>query len=645
VGRSGARADRVRFLVPEGSAEPCRLLPLGAFGPELRSVEVRIRRGDGPGSRAGTERVVPRVGPTGPTQALWLPELVGGEIVSVRVRAAAPGDAWDPGAWGPAAWARLRASGAGACGADDVGPVADPAARPLCPAPPALPLAGIPAKGLIRAQVNLSVDPDAQWAVREPPPGLTRIRYSTDVPPGSHRQVLWPPGSVERGCTGQASAAGCALGPGPGGWWYELPRLLIADGLRADELGADRVDAEIVAPGVELWVADAAGGLRAASGGATLWTAAPAAAPPGLEPAPEVGLSWRIGAARGREVLPDRSATLEALALRAFAASLPEPGLPAHLKGRTDGDRVVVDLLDHHRAEARIDSLPGSALSPRPLVEARRSGVRTEWESALTLAMQLRQLKRVAEPVPVRPPALGPAVDPAHPGGHVAALVRLEGPQGDVWIDPACSSCAPGVIRAALQGGAALAQGAGVVPELRPAALSVAEDGEHREVRAEGVPADELRAALRASPPEGRARVAAAWAGGERLLAHEGLEAPGGAVVLRVLGTADQREGNWELSSLEIPQDLAASARWPWPGAWERTWGAPATARPCRAEAQVGAHRVVREVGGGRARERLERPADVHGTELAELAAALADLRARCPDLPEAAAQGHPSAP
>lgn len=111
-------------------------------------------------------------------------------------------------------------------------------------------------------------------------------------------------------------------------------------------------------------------------------------------------------------------------------ASMPEPGIPVHIR-QESGWQGVIDLRSLVRA--RVHDLPERAHDrwrPRPLHAARRGGAMTPTEQAWLLALHLRQSRRVAdvvfltrEQVPV-------------PIGVVGAVVRVEDDGGVGWIDP-----------------------------------------------------------------------------------------------------------------------------------------------------------------------------------------------------------------
>ena len=278
--------------------------------------------------------------------------------------------------------------------------------------------------------------------------------------------------------------------------------------------------------------------------------------------------AWRVTSLGGEPVLPDRAALLQGVARPAVHASMPEPALPLGFKNREPDDQTIVDLVDWLHATVRTASLPGpSALRPRPLIEARNSGFASAWEQSLLMTRYLRQFKLEAFPVPVR--TLDHALDDAaSPLDWDDAVVLLRRDGSDLWIDPACRTCALGEVRPRLWGAEALSDAVDALPagpeghRTRRAAF-VQRDGiwvgrAHVELR--GPEAQQLREGLGAWAIDARAPAVAAALGGAgaTLSAHEGLTEAGQPILLTVDQLMLDAEGR--MLPLGLPDGLDGPA-------------------------------------------------------------------------------------
>jgi len=250
--------------------------------------------------------------------------------------------------------------------------------------------------------------------------------------------------------------------------------------------------------------------------------------------------SWRVAAAAGTAVLPDRPSVLSQIALGAVSASLPEPGVGLAFKDRKADLEAVGEILKHLRGQVVAGTLTTAhPLKPRRLRAVRRSRWGTPWEQALLLTRYLGQLKMDAVPMPVRPTATG-TIESAVPEGYTAAVVRVRVDGADIWIDPACAVCAVGELRPGLWGGQVLAADLTALPknpvsEVWQVSLGGDSSAGVIGIRMEGAAAIDLRRHLARYPLEGRAEQIARWAGlpDARLEGHEGITALGQPVVLK----------------------------------------------------------------------------------------------------------------
>lgn len=288
--------------------------------------------------------------------------------------------------------------------------------------------------------------------------------------------------------------------------------------------------------------------------------------------------AWLLAMAQDRPVLPARQALIKALDHRFRAAALPEPSVPNRLRGRTPSWELAAELRGALYERVAPATWPTDPLWPRKLQRARRSGVLTPLEGALTVWLYARQLGLEAQWALVRPAHQGPGA-PTSPSGYTEALVRLTLDGEARWMDPACRVCAPFELRPELEGASAIGQGLTQTPPPTPGRWAV-EMGED-EVRwvLEGPAALELRRWLITFPAPQRPRaLAERMAGpGAELTGVSGVTEPGQPI------TAVARRGQGlGADPLALPPTREDGTTWiPWVGTREIRWpgreGAPAS--------------------------------------------------------------------
>ena len=256
-------------------------------------------------------------------------------------------------------------------------------------------------------------------------------------------------------------------------------------------------------------------------------------------------LLWVLPTLDGAPVLPDRATALSRVAYAALQASLPEPALPLAYKNRVPDAAFVESLLRRVQRDVRTDSVPGRGpLRPRRLVQLKRTGWGTPWETALLLSRLLRQARLPATPIPVRPIASGP-VPPSVPVGYSDAVVFVadEDASDSGWgagyfLSPTCRVCAPGELPLELWGSQVLTTEHQQLPPAPVSAVRIEEVGTQLRVWLSPPAALGVRAGLlKVSPTErGEALPALLGLDGLTLVSQTGLETPGAAVTLVLEG-------------------------------------------------------------------------------------------------------------
>jgi len=170
------------------------------------------------------------------------------------------------------------------------------------------------------------------------------------------------------------------------------------------------------------------------------------------------GRTWWLAAIHGRPILPSRKTLERALDSRFRALSIPQPGIPNALRGRTLDWELVGELRPALSERARPATWPSDPLFPRKLIRARKSGSLSETEAMLILWLQAHELALDAQWLLVRPATDGPGYTTSPAGyDHGLLLVGLDGESR--WIDPACMVCGPFEVRPFLEEASALGGG------------------------------------------------------------------------------------------------------------------------------------------------------------------------------------------
>ena len=270
--------------------------------------------------------------------------------------------------------------------------------------------------------------------------------------------------------------------------------------------------------------------------------------------------AWWLAWFGAQPVLPDRERLVKALDYRFTARSMPEPALPAALKGAPPGWELAASLRPTLMTRVSEAQLPGSPRHPRGLHRARRTGAVTSVEAALILRLYALQAHMQATWVLVRPARRGPGWEVV-PEGYDQGLLRIAH-EGEIrWIDPTCTVCAPFELRPDLEGASALGPGVTETPPPTPGRLEVRVADGHTTAELAGPAALLLREALAAIPDEHRQGWLAHRFGGPRstLLAVSGIPDLGEPLSVEV-------EGVDGLDPLALPRVEGESAWLPWVG-------------------------------------------------------------------------------
>ncbi len=665
VRRSGRRQDQLAFSVPDDDAPSCHVLPLDVAGRMPEGVAVQIRRGDGRSSTAGRERVSVRWDGGAFVPELHLPELRGGEAVTVTLDWADPAGFWAPPGGRAPEWLRIRSPrfpDARRAGVTD-----QTAALPLngdLPLGPAV-RGVVPSGGSLGLKLDVDLSPGTRWSVQEPPEGQARWTWTRSLRPGEQVAVPWPPGGRDLECAGDgavSTADGCVVTAGTrpidARWAWTLDRVPVAGSISTAELGPSpqppALHVEINGDGLELVLQTEGSPAQRGTGrvSAALEEAPPVGMP--LQPTDELTrlppqrIAWRIAGAQGRGVLNTRDDLLQLVAWHGLHASIPEPGLPNQFKGRRDDPAIVDEVFAWLQAEVDLapDGVLRDGLLPRPLVDVRRSGIGTPWELSLLLARYLGQLKLDATPIPVRTAAASRggatgegAWDLAMPIAYDDAVVMLVGSDGNArWLSPGCADCGTRAPPAGLGGGTALSASLLRLPSSEPseAHMSVAwgpEGDGTATLRLVGDPARALRRQLLDLDAGERGPWLAQHLQGTQLVSHVGLREPGQPVELVVAGV----QPTPAIGALPIPFAEGQRLGWTWSGPWSlrQSWpldGAPPS--PCQLTATVGGDRIQVAQGSGEGRywveEVLQRGTVLGPGQLPALHEARDAMRAAC---------------
>lgn len=630
VERAGVRTDQIRFFVGSGTPD-CGWIRLSQPGAGVvTDASARVLRGDTRNAAFGAEHLVRSSDGAALVTHFSVPGLRVGDIVVVDVeRRIGQNHRWTPDAWGPAGWAALRVRGSTEPSASNVPTDTKgwyveraqvEAAGPGLAVQFGTPPERLPAAHHTgRARLHIELRPEASPPPGEPPLGSTRRTWQVPVGPSGSHAIAWPADATDTVCRVEGSAAalvlpddrGCrVLEAEPGAVLvaaWTTPRLQLAGEAgpsrrfdTPDRLGRSLAEhgplpstgtlagigpiaVELSGPGVSFrgQVRDGDRQSSVAGDGALRFEV------PGTDAADPSGIpphgGWWVTAVHGQPLLSDRAALVGAIARTALAASVPEPGLPARLRGRLRDPGAIPEVQALVRQQVRVGRAPDQrSLQPRKLLAARRSTHASEWEAALLTARYLRQLRLDAVPIPVRLPHVA-AADPGMPAGfdHAVVRVRLEA-DGDtaaqtLWLDPACAVCAPGELRPTLWGGDALDATSSRLPDA-PEGSAVerivsGRDGmEAVSIERTGTAALALRLELLQLPADARIAAIEARYGGV-LERHEGLGERGAPIRLEL-----SRPGGLDPLGPEtrVPTPSAAHVRVPWTGERVRELRVPA---------------------------------------------------------------------
>ena len=302
---------------------------------------------------------------------------------------------------------------------------------------------------------------------------------------------------------------------------------------------------------------------------------------------------WTLQSVRGQPVVPPPPYLVDALDHRFRRAALPEPAIPATLRGQQASWTVAEQLRPVLFERVTIGRWKPNPMWPRPLLKARREGAMTPIEATLTLWLYARQLQLAADWVLVRPAVDDPKAEA--PWGFTRPVVRVEH-DGEVrWIDATCRVCAPFELPPELQGQPLLGPEGATPPPLRQGRLEATVGDEQVVWSLDGPAALALRLWLHAVPAEGRRDALAERVGGPgaTLVAVDGLEDAGASV--RVVATR----------GAEVPDPLMTdvAGAHPWVGKRLVHWPDHAL-EPV--EADFGSARYARTRAEGRLTELLE---------------------------------------
>ncbi len=287
------------------------------------------------------------------------------------------------------------------------------------------------------------------------------------------------------------------------------------------------------------------------------------------------GRAWWVGSLGMRRLVPDRSQLIRALDRRFRRAAIPEPAVPARLRGKAASWELLAALKPELATRAGVADLPVHPLFPRRLIKARRTGALTSVEASLILWLQALQSQV---------PAAWAIVHPADLGGgwHTSAAGYTEGVvayqlDGETrFADPACTVCAPFEIRPELHGASMISPIGNRTPPPTEGAARIRDANGQRRVDLEGPAALTLRRTLASVPTADRERWIATRFGGPEgsVVEVDGLGDRGRPIRIVVASRTlpDPFSG---LPGGVVPSD-ADSGWWIWLG--ERVWETEVTA-------------------------------------------------------------------
>jgi hypothetical protein len=270
---------------------------------------------------------------------------------------------------------------------------------------------------------------------------------------------------------------------------------------------------------------------------------------------------WRVTSWNGSPIYDEPARTVAILHARYRSVSLPEPGLPMRVRGRLDGWSLAGELAPTLRQRAFVAYTATDPLWPRPLARARRSGIVSPLEAALTIRAYALQGRFEADWALVTPVLQAPP-HPACPEGRPEALVRILLNGEERWVDPACTACGPFEVRPELLGAPALGPWVVQTPEPPRGRLLVQVAGLAVDVTLEGPAALDLRRQVESLPQQVRAEaIAETFAGpGATLADISGFTQAGAPIQLRALAANP--------AAIPGPEQLLLPPAWPDGSLW-----------------------------------------------------------------------------
>ncbi len=240
---------------------------------------------------------------------------------------------------------------------------------------------------------------------------------------------------------------------------------------------------------------------------------------------------WWLGGIGGQAVLPDHERLVRALDRRFRRASVPEPGLPGHLRGEGLDWELAAKLAPALRERVAVGHWPHDAALPRQLGPARRSGAVTPVEAGLILWLYALQAGFDADWVLVRPASEGPG-GRVSLAGYSEALVRVQMGDEVRWIDAACAACGPFEVRPELEGASTLSAHDVEGPSPTPGLWEVVVEPDRVAWRLKGPAALQLRRSLARLPEGDRLTELAVrmGGGGASIVESRGVDEPGATI-------------------------------------------------------------------------------------------------------------------
>jgi hypothetical protein len=202
-----------------------------------------------------------------------------------------------------------------------------------------------------------------------------------------------------------------------------------------------------------------------------------------------------------RPVIPQRDALIKGLGRRFRNAAIPEPGLPNALRGQVASWELAAALPDAIAERAEVMHWPNSALWPRRLVKARKTGALTASEAALTLWLYANQAELRASWALVHAAPQGPGGDVSL-AGYNDLLIRIWHGNEERWMDLGCGVCGPFEVRPELLESNAIGPGVDQSPDLPVGRWTVVIADDWVRWELDGPPALELRRWLAPIAPE-----------------------------------------------------------------------------------------------------------------------------------------------